>query len=1266
MAPLRGRFQTYFWVALLALALARPAVAQKYPRPSELVQGDGRPAALARDASSFVYNCRISLLPVGWKFVPTEPFGSQAFAVAVGPGSREVILCKFFNVGVTDQRLADTMFADLRALLASQNKTLSELRIRPAVIGGVSGLRVSARADEGKNTQRFVAFVGAAGGREYEIIYFSDRTPVDADRAADAVFATFSLIDPKAQFKREDLKPPVPFLSKTYKYEVHMPAGWSKPLPASQGRPDAEFSVEFADHTALIIVPNVVGDSVDPDEAARVALRTQGWTADQPKRDELPPTGFVTYSASRPGNFGGRATHERARVWVGHGTVLYAIAMTALEKPDAMLAEALGAIDVMGIRGAADPDVVALMKKPAALLAANRPLRATENLRGQLQNELGLEAFRRGEFAAAADLFELALQYQVDPTFVANWLSALSNFDSGNRGFQANDAALARFPKEPSIVCEAAMLCQRRGDAKGFLRLCKTFLIDTSLVHDDLFYEYAGALLNADRLDDVQAAITAYRDRCKGPQVAAVQSELLVDQDKRDEAVAILDQRIREHPADAAILRQSLMIALLHSPAVVERAGKVLGELEHDGALPKDVALLRGQLAIARGEYADAKVAFEKAKSLGTRADLADKWIQIASAAAGQGKNSTLRKEIPAVDVPAEMFTAAKAPLDQSLGAAYRRSTIAIRIRPGEPQRITNDDVIEIYDQAGVERFTTLKMSINPLDERIYFNCVEVHDADGRLISRGNPDDYYVLDADGDESVTLAQSINVPVAGLAPGCTLHVRATREYTEADPKIRFRETLASHSLPTAETILLIDGDPKSLAIAELNGAKRIERTGGVAWHFDAPPCVANEPGLPEFADFVPAVAISDAHGTWKEEGLKYLGEIADRLKQDDAVKREAAALKLDGKSPMEKLRGVVDYVQTHCAYKAIAFGPKAYIPSPPAQIIAQRYGDCKDQALLVHLLLKECGIESHLALVRMDGAVYCDLPASTQFDHMIVSVPDCGGKSWWIDTTGRSTDAVQPTPGPTLLGRHALVLDDANPQLVALPEWDPTTSGLKTQRTLTVGIDGEINVVDHTVARGMLAGYFRTMLRASDGARRSEYAARMLGIDVSSVRNWSAKILNLDDVASNLTVDVTYTPRTRLKKTGTRYVGELPAPAEHSFILGDAVEHRRLPFKVEGLNYEVELEMSWPAGWSTEDFDGEIPSLDTPYGKVRLSFAKAAATADGRGRLTGGLDLRAKPGVFSAAKYDEYCKSRQAILDAWAIPLVFRTTPAAPAH
>jgi transglutaminase-like putative cysteine protease len=83
--------------------------------------------------------------------------------------------------------------------------------------------------------------------------------------------------------------------------------------------------------------------------------------------------------------------------------------------------------------------------------------------------------------------------------------------------------------------------------------------------------------------------------------------------------------------------------------------------------------------------------------------------------------------------------------------------------------------------------------------------------------------------------------------------------------------------------------------------------------------------------------------------------------------------------------------IHFVQNEIRYLALAHGMSAYRPHPPTQVWKQRYGDCKDKALLLSTLLNELGADAHPMLVNTAGLPSADdfAVAPGAFDHCVVA-------------------------------------------------------------------------------------------------------------------------------------------------------------------------------------------------------------------------------------------------------------------------------------
>lgn len=96
--------------------------------------------------------------------------------------------------------------------------------------------------------------------------------------------------------------------------------------------------------------------------------------------------------------------------------------------------------------------------------------------------------------------------------------------------------------------------------------------------------------------------------------------------------------------------------------------------------------------------------------------------------------------------------------------------------------------------------------------------------------------------------------------------------------------------------------------------------------------------------------------------------------------------------------------VRYVQDEYRYVSVVFGPHGYQPFSPEAIARRRYGDCKDKALLLCLLLRELGVTAEPVLVDIDdrGSIQEMLPSPGAFDHVVTRF-QVDGEWYWADAT-----------------------------------------------------------------------------------------------------------------------------------------------------------------------------------------------------------------------------------------------------------------------
>src|SRR5438094_8191137 len=104
----------------------------------------------------------------------------------------------------------------------------------------------------------------------------------------------------------------------------------------------------------------------------------------------------------------------------------------------------------------------------------------------------------------------------------------------------------------------------------------------------------------------------------------------------------------------------------------------------------------------------------------------------------------------------------------------------------------------------------------------------------------------------------------------------------------------------------------------------------------------------------------------------------------------------------KTSLDKARALTYWVRRNIRY--VSTGEKHdFTPHPPARVLANRFGDCKDQSQLLAVMLREAGIEVSLVTLATegDGQIIESVP-SPLANHAILRIV-IDGQEHWIDTT-----------------------------------------------------------------------------------------------------------------------------------------------------------------------------------------------------------------------------------------------------------------------
>src|SRR5687767_13259884 len=210
---------------------------------------------------------------------------------------------------------------------------------------------------------------------------------------------------------------------------------------------------------------------------------------------------------------------------------------------------------------------------------------------------------------------------------------------------------------------------------------------------------------------------------------------------------------------------------------------------------------------------------------------------------------------------------------------------------------------------------------------------------------------------------------------------------------------------------------------------DGRQRIVYEGG-----PFPPRQDMEWDLPYDVAPLPWVGVSNAT-SWADLAKRYAVIVQKQLADAklDKQLREAVGKSTDRREVVAK---ALAWIQSRVRYAGVEVGESSVVPRTPQTVLANRYGDCKDKATLLVAMLRQAGLEAHVALLRAgeDFDVPRDLPGLGMFNHAIVVVGS-GADQIWVDPTDEFARAGEL---PLMdQGRMALIASPKTTSLTATP-------------------------------------------------------------------------------------------------------------------------------------------------------------------------------------------------------------------------------------
>jgi cellulose synthase operon protein C len=209
-----------------------------------------------------------------------------------------------------------------------------------------------------------------------------------------------------------------------------------------------------------------------------------------------------------------------------------------------------------------------------------------------------------------------------------------------------------------------------------------------------------------------------------------------------------------------------------------------------------------------------------------------------------------------------------------------------------------------------------------------------------------------------------------------------------------------------LPKEKTFVFnkrfLDAEPAESMSSD--GTQRI-----LTWRISDLKKINTEPRMPGRPEFAPCVEVS-TYEDWEEMGAWWWQLVGRQCDMNDEMKAKVAELTAGCTSEREKIRAIYNFVVSDIRYSdAWEFGIHGFKPYRASAIFNNRFGDCKDKAILIRSLLGEAGIEAYPVMIKADpvrSREDLSIALVGHFNHAIAYVPEIdGGPGMFLDGTAQ---------------------------------------------------------------------------------------------------------------------------------------------------------------------------------------------------------------------------------------------------------------------
>lgn len=562
----------------------------------------------------------------------------------------------------------------------------------------------------------------------------------------------------------------------------------------------------------------------------------------------------------------------------------------------------------------------------------------------------------------------------------------------------------------------------------------------------------------------LEALASLARDRGTAEGLASARIEALLELGRPDDAAQVARASAAATPGVPEVHARLADVELARGDVAAARTA--LGQAIALAPQAADLHVAMGSLLLRSGSKAAAVASFERSLALRPQQpEVRDLLASLDDARADDllARYGVELEQLGALPTPASWA-------GKDAGILHHR--VVVRVLPNGLTERLDHRVIRVLDDRGIRSQAAQGMGFDPAESTVEVRRARVHRADGTIEDLGDTR-IYALASAGYRMYYDQRQVQVQFPGLRVGDTLEVAFLRRDVAArnmfdeyfgdlmplqgsEPRRHVEYVLEAPSDKPLYFNRTVDRTPSK--DGKTTTYRRVEKDV---------PGIKPEGAMPGWTEVAEYLHVS-TYRSWDEVGRWYWNLVREQLVVDDRI-REGVAQAVAGLPAGADARAKVDAIYEHVVrntrYVGLEFGIHGYKPYRTTDVYSRRFGDCKDKASLLKVMLAEVGIDSHLVLVRTrDQGTLPGKPASlAAFNHAITYVPSL---DLFLDGTAEWSGPGE-LPGNDQ-GATVLVIEDGQgASFRTIPISSAADNGRRTEQQITLRPDGTASI-DHQVS------------------------------------------------------------------------------------------------------------------------------------------------------------------------------------------------------